>query len=373
MTEMLIERAAQLYALKRAEGLDRVTILTHRLKRRGLLRWALKYGLWSLRVGGELVVVDSGPVSYEMKLGTIPFSLVYQQIVKVLQYGCRILEPDNSRLEVRMVRTLRIPEPGWTVGILYSGLEAELPTLEAAVQGVRRQAYLNGQGTVQLMVCGPERCRKHIEANDVEYLPVDLPAGARVFTSLKKSALVAAARFPRVMILHSRIVLGDGCLNALPVEFDAITPRVEYRRGRSVLPYLDWAVLPSLDGDQVPVRFGSRFDYPRDRYLSEVDGIGRPYIDGGVFAVFADVYRGTPLAPELAWGEGEDIEWCSRLHSAGRLVDLEPQALAVSQSFKGPDWMVNYPGVASISLPIRRAGKLAVSGVRRGLTAVLES
>jgi hypothetical protein len=43
-----------------------------------------------------------------------------------------------------------------------------------------------------------------------------------------------------------------------------------------------------------------------------------------------DVHERCPLNEDVAWDEAEDLEWCHRALAAGFLIDLAPEAKAVS-------------------------------------------
>ncbi len=365
MADFAARTVADLYRLKYLTNLDGVVLHTSEIKDAGALRWGLKYALWALKPGGVLKLKDPGPKTFHSVLFTTPFSLVLQQAFKMLGEDVRLVHMDLDLFEARFERVSAPPGPGWTAGIVFSGSAGEVPALHKALDGFRAQPELSQAQGGQVIVCGPIAAKGAVEPYpEVEYLAYEADPGGRAFTSRKKNAIAAAARNPRLIILHARIVLQPGCLAAFPREFDVSTPRVEYHEDGKVVPYLDWLVSPVLDGDLIPRRFGSRFDYSRDRYLGQLNGQDRPYIDGGVLAASTKVYLETPISPVLAWGEGEDAEWCSRLHAAGRLVDLEPKALALSQTFKFPRNVVEQLALARSLLPARRAARFMIARVQ---------
>jgi hypothetical protein len=354
-----------LYRLKRLSGLAQVTVRSGAFKRVGLLRHALKYGLWALAPGGRLDVVDDGPASYQIRPGAVPFSIVRQQAHKVLGADVTFLGADEAALTLSFQRVKPVTPPGWTAGVVFSGREAEMPALETALAGLRAQPELEQGAGGQIVVCGPEAARGLLAHHpDVEYLPFADPPGPRPMITLKKNLIVAAARNPRVAVMHARIVLQPGCLAAAPPEFDVLTPRVEYREGRRVVPYLDYIISQALDGEAVPSRQPPPNTFDRARYLAQLRH-GRPYLDGGVFFAMRAAALATPLSPHLAWGEAEDLEWCARLHAAGALVDLEPDAVALSQTFKWPRLMVERPRLYAFGRHAARALRRAQAAIGR--------
>lgn len=340
---------ADLLRVKHLSGFDAVTVETGPLKRRGLLRHALKYALWALKPGGALTVVDDGPVTFAFQPGAMPWSRVKQQTFAVLGPDAELVALDNDALTLTLRRTRPQPSGSWSAGIVFSGDAKELPALEGAVAGLRDQPELS-----QIMVCGPSEAAGLLaHLSPIDYVAYDTPH-RRPPIPQKKNALIAAAKGEKVAILHARIVLQPGCLAALPRDFDLITPRVEYREGGTTIPYLDWSVTDALDGAILPRRQPPRNDYLRDRYL-ELMRLGLPYVDGGLFMVDRAAALATPMNEHVAWGEAEDLEWCARLHAAGCLIDLEPGALALSQSFKWSRWMIERPRLFALARTAKRA------------------
>jgi hypothetical protein len=367
-TNIEVSAVGDLYALKRAVDCDEVVLRTHILKYRGALRHGLKFALWAVKPGGRIVVVDSGPREYRIQPYSIPFSLVLQQAFKVLGPETELEMLDHRHLTAIWRRTSPILPQGWSAAVLFSGRASEAVQVKRALDGLRRQPELSAANGGQIIVSGPSQSRSALElGGDVEYLAFE-NVGARAMVTQKKNAIVASARNPRVVVMHSRIVLQDGCLAALPREFDAVTPRVEYREGEQSFRHIDFSVEGVLDAEAVPTRLAPLNSYDQQRYLSILSR-GRPYIDGGLFAARRSLFETVPLNPYLAWGEAEDLEWSARLLAAGYLVDLEPKAVAVSQTFKLPRAMVDRPRLFKLA---RRPSRL-VRTARYRFTHLLES
>lgn len=344
MSEFCISRIKDLYELKHKTDLDQVTLITARVKKANLLRYGLKYALWALRVGGRLIIQDNGPQAPSFAPFTIPFRHVVQQAVKVLAEDAKLLCVDDASFRVEFERTKPVTAPGWSAGILFSGNRSEIPTLDRCIKGLLQQPELGPEQGGEILIVGPDAGRTLVPdyGAQVRYAAYEMDSAGRIYTARKKNFLAARARNPRLLIMHARILLQPGCLAALPREFDVITPRVEYHEGNKAVPYLDWGVPPTTELDITPRHLQSPYNYDRQRYLDQLKCGRRPYIDGGVFACRTEVLKRIPLSPHLAWGEAEDLEWCSRLHAEGVLVDLEPGALALSQSFKWKRSMLKY-------------------------------
>jgi hypothetical protein len=348
----MIESIASIDDLRRIKhvtGADTVTVYSGPLKRRGLLRHGIKYGLWALRLGGSLIVQDDGPVSFSIAPGKMAWSRVKQQVFKVLGPDAELDVLDDEFLTIGLRRTRPLPTETWSAGIVFSGDAKEVPALEQAVAGLRAQPELS-----QIMVCGPaaaEVLLSHL--GPIDYVPYDI-AHRRPPIPQKKNALVTAARAEKVAILHARIVLQPGCLRAMPADFDIITPRVEYHEADRIIPYLDWNVTDALDGETLARRQPPLNTYSRNDYLALMQ-LGLPYIDGGLFMINRSCALETPMNEYVAWGEAEDLEWCGRLHANGRLIDLEPSALALSQTFKWPRRMIDQPRLYAAARFLKRA------------------
>lgn len=350
-----ITRIEDLYRLRRLTDLDTVRVETALFKRANVLRYALKYALWAVRPGGTIELVDDGPDTFDITLGGMPFSIVRQHAFKVYRDDAALVELDQRGMRLVFRRDAPVPEAGWSAGIVFSGSENEMPVLARALAALAAQGELQLGAGGQIMVCGPAAARGLLaDWPDVEYVVFDEANASRAFTTRKKNAMIDAARNPRVAIMHARIVLQPGCLAAFGREFDVSTPCVRYAEAGHTVPYLDWVVAHDMAFDRLPRRRQTSNYYNRDAYLSQLATGGLPYIDGGLFVGMRAAMLAVPLNPFLAWGEAEDCDWCTRLQAEGYLVDLEPQALALSQSWKLPRRMIHRPGLSALLSGIRR-------------------
>jgi hypothetical protein len=150
---------------------------------------------------------------------------------------------------------------------------------------------------------------------------------------MKKNAIIAASRNPRVAVMHARVCLEPAALAHCPREFDVATPRIQFKEDGRSHPYIDYIFTDGPGCDVVPRGLPPTEDYDRARYLQHLEGFN-PYIDGGVFFVRRELGLRVPLSNMLAWGEAEDVEWCVRLAASGALIDLLPDSLALTQSYK---------------------------------------
>lgn len=332
-----------------------ITLYTQKFKTRGLIRYAFKYCAWALQEQGTLLIKDNGPRSFAARPYSMPFSVVAQQAHKLLYENMSVVTSDKKACQIRFVRNKPSGAVTWSAGIVFSGAASEVTSLTKCIQGLSLQPELSPLAGGEIIVCGPSNA-EHLVADfkNIRYLPYDLPEGERAFTTRKKNYIARHALGDRVIIMHTRIILQDGCIQNLPQEFDVITPRVIYRYGNVTLPYHDWIVSDCLDGERMPRKIRAPFDYDRNKYLDLLRTGMVPYIDGGLFIARKAVLLHTPLNEAIAWGEAEDTEWCARLHANGYLVDLEPSSLALSQTCKYPKYFIKHSKFTALTSPVRR-------------------
>lgn len=363
MSEFTVSGREDLYRLKTMRGLSRVVIRTERLIYRNLMAHALKYGLWALQPGGRLLVQDNSPNVFDLWPRFVSFKLIRQWTYKLTAGEADPLRLDTDKGEIELVRT-RPPTPaGWGAGVVFSGQEAELPRLHACLDALLRQPELRPEQGGEILVCGPSGGEACLEGYpQVGYLAHDLPSGPRVMICRKKNALIRALKGPRIAILHSRVLLAPDTLRHVPEEFEIITPRVFTQGDGAREDYLSLGVHDTgLPGHVPRLTPSSLRRVPAERYL-DLYARGLPYVDGGLFCVRKDVHERCPLNEAVAWDEAEDLEWCLRALAAGFLIDLAPQAEAVSAVAK----------LRASSLPPRltrwlRGGKFAVQAGRHRL------
>jgi hypothetical protein len=155
----------------------------------------------------------------------------------------------------------------------------------------------------------------------------------RFLIGQKKMHVLHALRHERVLVCHTRILLETGCLEAIPDEFDLITPRVWIQGMRRNLPYLDLGFFDNRSSGLYTTKSQPPVYYDRDAWLSML-GRWYPYIDGGLFCVRRSLALEIPMSGSIAWGEGEDAEWGLRLLANGKLLEIALEAGALSQTCK---------------------------------------
>lgn len=351
---MKINHPDQLGHLRGLVGLATIQVDADKFLAGNLPLYLFKYVVWAMADDGVAHVKAARTID---SMGIVPGAWSFQFLV---QTACKAIEGIGVIIEVDIPhRTFTfkrscapaLPSP-WSAVVVYSGRKDELPLLDKCLHGLMRQKELTHGG--QIVVCGPAEASDVVRTYEgVEYLPYETPiAAGRFLVGKKKNFAVAHLRHERVLICHSRIVLDEGCLTRIPVEFDVITPRIQIQTasGRQI-PYLDLffqkLYSTSLYSDRLPPFLG----YTRTgwrRYLRAY----HPYVDGGLFCVKKSLFISIPLSETVAWGEGEDVEWCRRLLIQGKIVELADKATAKSLVDKLNDY-TKFGHIMPIRLAIR--------------------
>ena len=213
---------------------------------------------------------------------------------------------------------------------MFSGLESEKPLLKQCVASLQLQPELTQGG--QILICGPSCSADVIQGLvGVEYLSfeTEMVAG-RFIIGRKKNYAVSHLKHEKVLVCHTRIVLQPGCLAALPEEFDLITPAVSVVGAQGItLPYAD-LLFQQFRSTAVYTQDPAPYiGYPRTRWREHLRRY-HPYVDGALFCTRRSLFVALPLSEAIAWGEGEDVEWCRRLLLSGKLLELCVEAKAIS-------------------------------------------
>lgn len=332
---MKVSTPEDLGRLRAATGLDRVDIDLARLLHGNLPLYATRSALWALRPGGRLHLQAAGTIdSVSFRPGRWSFQLLTQLVCKAADGLGLLLQCDRATRSLVCERSApAVARSPWSAAVVYSGQAGERSQLAVCLERLQAQPEIRDGG--QLIVCGPPDAADHVSAlPEVEYLALPTPTQAgRFLVGAKKMAAIRAARHERVLVCHTRVALRDGCLAALPAEFDVITPRVWVDGAAGKLPYLDLGFFDTASvalystNPQLPIHY-DRMGWWRH--------LGRqyPYVDGGLFCVRRSLALEVPLSSSVAWGEGEDAEWSLRLLHGGRLLEIALDAHADSLTCK---------------------------------------
>lgn len=360
----VVDRPESIRELAHLTDLDEVVVEAGRLMTRGLLPLVLRRALWALRLGGVLTIRDVAGERADFPLYDVAGSQVRQWAIRFLSEDAEAIESDTQSLQFR--RRTPVLEAGWSAGVVYSGDAKEEPALRACLRGLLAQPELSSVARPEVVVCGPANGSRGflVEFPSVTYLPYDTGAVARFPIAAKKNFLMDRLTGPRLLVLHTRIVLEPGALAAIPQEFDIVAPHVHRRTGAGVLePYLSLCQVDNPLPGQMSRRIPRTVrDVGAARYWRLYED-GATYVDGGAFATTKRLVSRCPLDERLAWMEAEDVEWCVRALVQGYVCEFEPGCVAVSQVQK---WRER-PALGGLTrrlVPVVRQAKRSVAQVR---------
>ena len=329
-TPLRIASAEDIARVRHQVDHDAVVVDARQLKKTGLLPLALKYALFAVREGGRIMIEDEADGELGSPAHRVPHKLVRQWTFQFIGRDTQIVSLEPGRVELR--RTRAVTPPGWSAGIVFSGRDAEIPTLLKALAGLHGQPELTEGG--EIAVCGPPRELGFLkDFPAVRYVEHIDPPGERVMIAAKKNALIRALEGPRVLILHARVVLEPRALDAVPREFDISGPNVLQEAGGRRSSYLSLSSTETAWPGQMPRSTPWLMRHVGDDPLA-LHRKGGLFVDGGAFYVTKAAHALCPLNDLIAWNEAEDVEWCARAFMAGLLVDIAPESLAVSQTAK---------------------------------------
>jgi hypothetical protein len=309
---------------------DAVIVDAQRLKTTGLLPLALKYALFAVREGARIMIEDEADQEMGSPAFAVPHKLVRQWTFQFIGRDTELVSLEPGRIELR--RTRPVTPPGWSAGIVFSGRDAEIPTLLKALQGLHAQPELTDGG--EIAVCGPPRDLGFLaDFPAVRYVEHADPPGERVMIAAKKNGLIRALKGPRILILHARVVLEPGALDAVPREFDISGPNILQEAGGRRTSYLSLSSTETVWPGRMPRSTPWLMRHVGDDPIA-LHRKGNLFVDGGAFYVTRAAHDRCPLNDLIAWNEAEDVEWCARAFMNGLLVDIAPDSLAISQTAK---------------------------------------
>jgi len=349
---VIVRSRADLLPLRAATGLSEVVIETPKLKHRRLLPLALRYALWAVRPGGRIVLLDDGRTTQEAPPFEAPFNLVREWTFKFLGRDTQLVGFDEKGV-IDLERRTPLPPKGWSAGVIFSGGQGELETLETCLQGLSRQPELDPASGGEIVVCGPPRAEPALLSRfpAVRYLEFLDEPGPRFLICRKKNALIRALHGPRVALFHARVQLDPLALSAAPEEFDILSPDTVNIENGEPKPYLSLVSAAETNIGAVPRRLGLNL-----RNVPGADPLvlherGGVHVDGGAFFTTKALHAECPLDDNLAWGEGEDVEWCARAFAHGYISDLARGCRATSVTSK----IRARPPLGSLLWPVERS------------------
>lgn len=322
---MFICKASQLRDLRSAKGMDNVKIYFSYEEFPGnLALYVIKFGLWALKKNGTLII-EAPNFKSSMKISTksLSFQMLLQLAARASIELAEFIKVDLVARRFILRRVVGSNKFGWSAGVIFSGNRDEIPNLERCLKSLKSQPELQASGDI--VVCGPKVAEELIPINSgVRFVPYETQnIEKRFLIGDKKNFLLRNLKNENAVICHSRIVLDENCLSGIPEDFDVITPRIYLKEvlknGR--LPYLDLGFVALNTVSFVGSTSQPAIFFNRDSWYQYLKSF-YPYIDGGLFITRRSLALSIPLHSYIAWGEGEDVEWCLRLLHQGKLVEL---------------------------------------------------
>jgi hypothetical protein len=341
MQEIMISTIDDVYSIqnkKNAAAVVRIDVRS--LKRTGAIRYAFKYALWALKVGGELVVQDAPRSGFGFSTRSMDFWQIRNELFKVLKDDVSLIALDDADGTICVRKTKdSYRNSGFTFGLVFSGNEAELAQLQPALESI---AHIRGLSDFphEVVICGPSTFDSaalvaKFHSLPIRYLAVDdVFQGNRVMITKKKNALIDTAAFNVVCLSHARILYAESfvaCIQAK--QFDALTPKVIYNANGQRRKYLDFTLSGSYDTSRANTYSVLSHEVLPDNVLHYM-ARRVPYIDGGLTILNKDKIGNIRYCPDLAWGEAEDIDLCARLYYDGFLIDYASECECESQTTK---------------------------------------
>ncbi len=317
---LIVSHPRDLPLLRDSRDVEAVTLHAGSLKHNGLLPYALRYALWAVAPGGRILITDKAEKDPDSPIFEVPFNIVSQWTFRMLGDDVEVASFKPGEIELRRRRP--VPAAGWSAGVVFSGREAEVDGLRACLNALAAQPELSG-ASGEIVVCGPPGAEPEFLKSipNARYLPYQEPPGPRFMIGAKKNFLAATLEGPRLIILHTRILLAPDALAAAPREFDILSPNTTVQvRGRQI-PYLSLSLIDSPWPGRMARRLPVHLRHVGGE-AAHLRGKGVAYVDGGAIMTMRDLIIACPINPYIGWEEGEDVEWCARALMLGRISDL---------------------------------------------------
>lgn len=341
MNRITISSVQDLYKIKEvSQFYDEIIIKLDKLKSDGLIRHAVKYSNYALRVGGLMIIHSSPFESYVLKRNKIDFWQVKYEVFGSLKDTIEILEVNSKEGKLVLRKTKDLYNyTGISFAIVFSGNKEEEKQLISSIDSIRQNKGLNNINH-EVLISGPKVYDPTTIINkfpglNIRYFPLDISTHPRLMICEKKNLLYESARYSLVVISHSRILFSDDFVQSLmrfPVEM--ATPAVYFKDNGKNYKYLDLAFIGSYQDLQLGAKRSSiageniQEDYLH-WYKKRV-----PFIDGGLNLFNKNVIPQPPYNNYISWGEAEDVDLCNRLFQNGILIDYLPAIKCYSATCK---------------------------------------
>lgn len=323
---------------------DDITINTKKLKYTGALRYAFKYALWALKIGGKLIINDEPFQNQGFSTKRVDFWQIRHEFFKSLKDDIQLISLDDKQGYIEVLKTKEsYINSGFSFGIVFSGNASEVEQLTKSIQSILTNESIE-KYQYEIIVCGPSDFDANsyisqFENQNIRYLVFDFEANAkRLLITQKKNHLYASCKYNIVAINHTRILYAkDYMIKIFDKKFDVFTPKVIVKQDDRWYKYLDFGLIGSYDLSKLnPSAVLTSVVLNDDVLFFMRKKV--PYLDGGITVFNKDIIVNTPYNPHLAWGEAEDVDMCALLYLQGYLLDYDEnivhKSLTNKTSFK---------------------------------------
>jgi len=356
---MELRHIKDLYQIRKKEYLEQVIIHAKNFKYSGLINYAIKFALWSVKDNGIVLIKNSNrryvgqliPHSYD-------FKLLIHKVVSIMKNFDMEVNIDKKNQEIEIIKE-NIPfDNNWSIGVMFSGSPEEFNQVVDSVN-VLQNLRLKKEAKLEILVCGPPTERKDFESFNIKYVdynekninPIKGKNNNRFLINKKKNHLIRQMQYSNCCVLHSRIFLDKDCLYNMPNHFDVIVPKIFYKNKDFVVPDNDLVFYKWNNSFEYIISSPTLRDYNRYRYLSYMKNT-IPFVEGACLITKKEIFNENMLEEEIAWNEAEDVEWMKRLHSANKIFEISLDSKAFSSTTKMSDIALSMP--SSLRYILRR-------------------
>ena len=312
------------------------------LYKKGLLNIALKYSSFSIKVGGMLEIRG---------LQNRIISQTNQEINRIIRYAFykqishqfNVINMNVDKCEIVAIKTKPyVPPNGFSIGILFSGMEEEYSFLDACVNSVH-WALEDYDGPHEIIVSAPTHSKVIINQLVTSYPKLtirhhqfDSKDTKRFQIGRKKNSIFSTSQYTGVIIAHNRIRFGYRMFKYLhDFPFEVATPQVNFLKNKRLYRYMDYVFLEHYDHGRPSRLRKLGATWVEKDYLAYFKR-RIPYIDGGIIIINGNAVFDPPWDQRLSWGEAEDVELSARLFQQGFLLDYIHEIKCTSESEKFP-------------------------------------
>lgn len=338
---MELKYIKDLYQIRKKENLDKVIIYTKNFKYSGLINYAIKFALWSVKDDGIVLIKHSNsrfvghltPHSYD-------FKLLIHKVLSIMKNFDMEVNIDKENQEIEILKE-NIPfDSNWSIGVMFSGSPKEFNQVVDSVNVLQNLALKKG-AKLEILVCGPPIERKKFESFNIKYVdynekninPIKGKNNNRFLINKKKNHLIRQMQYSNCCVLHSRIFLDRDCLYNMPNHFDVIVPKIFYKNKDFDVPDNDLLFYKWNNSFEYIISSPTLRDYNRYRYLSFMKNT-IPFVDGACLIAKKKIFNENMLEEEIAWTEAEDVEWTKRLYFSNKIFEISLDSKAFSSTTK---------------------------------------